>query len=209
MINGYAHRTSPAIAVVACVGAIALAGCGSSSSSSTSSSSSKSAAAASAASSSTAAAANNGGVTAPAAGASTSSSASATATANPAAQAYALSLVPLAEAWQAAAQHYDNLVGGGGTNLTLIATASHTFAAATNKFANGIAALTPPAGAAGAQAALVAAVRALGGDVTELQAAATNKDPSAASDAQRRVGPDGKAVSDAVVALAKAAQQGG
>ena len=55
----------------------------------------------------------------------------------------------------------------------------------------------------------MAAVRALGSDVTELQSAATNKNPAAASDAQRRVGPDGKAVSDAVVALAKAAQQGG
>ena len=128
---------------------------------------------------------------------------------NPAAQAYALRLVPLAEAWQTAAEHYDNVVGGAGTtNLSLIASSSNNFAQATTQFANGIAALTPPTGAAGAQATLVAAVRALGSDVQELESAARNRNPAAAEDAQRRVVPDGKAVSNAVVALATAAQHG-
>jgi hypothetical protein len=115
--------------------------------------------------------------------------------------------VPLAETWQKAAQHYDNVVGTAGSgNLGLIASSSKNFAQATNTFADNIATLTPPAGATAAQAKLVAAVRALGSDVTELQQAAISKDPAKANDAQSKVGPDGQAVSSAVVALAQAAQ---
>ncbi len=222
MINRHAHRTAPAIAIAACVGALALAGCGGGSSSSSSSSSSTasvasapatSSAAGTPAATSTAGSSTKTASVASAASGSASSSASGSASAssgvNPAAQAYALSLVPLAEAWQTAAEHYDNVDGGAGTtNLGLIATSSNGFAQATNTFADGIAALTPPPGAARAQAALVAAVRALGGDVQELESAARNRNPAAAADAQRRVGPDGKAVSNAVVALAAAAQRG-
>ncbi len=203
MTNAHAHRTTPAIALLACA-ALALAGCGGGSSSTSTTTSASSSVAAAAAGSSTSSASAASSATTPSAGSSTSGSASL----NPAAQAYAVQLLPLAQAWQSAAQHYDNVVGGGGTNLALIASSSSAFAAATGRFADSIAALTPPAGAAGAQATLVAAIRALGRDVSELQSAATNRNPSAAADAQKHVGPDGTAVSNAVLALAKASQQG-
>lgn len=233
MTNGLAHRTSPAIVAAACVGALALAGCGGGSSSpasasASSASASKSAAAvvssaiASATSSanSAASAANASGTSATvtqtgdaAAGGSQGGGGSASASAgsgpaSPAAQAYAISLLPLAQAWQTAAQHYDNLVGGGSTSLAIIASSSGAFVRATNKFADSIAALKPPAGAAAAQAALVTAIRALGSDVSELESAAASKNPTKAKDAESKVGPDGSAVSNAVLALAKASQQG-
>jgi len=185
MSKRHVHRAPTAIALVA----LALAGCGGGSSSSSSGSSS-SAASASTAASSTAAA-----------------SATSTHSVSAVAQAYAGKLVPLAETWQGGAQHYASVVGGAGTqNLPLIASSSSAFVAATNRFADGIAALTPPPGAAAAQARLVSAVRQLGRDVQELQFAAEHRNIATADDAQRRVGPDGKAVSEAVLALAAAAE---
>ena len=44
--------------------------------------------------------------------------------------------------------------------------------------------------------------------MSELESAATNSNPAAAKDAESKVGPDGSAVSNAVLALAKASQQG-
>lgn len=219
MISRHEHRSPLVVAAVACMTALVLAGCGGGSSSN---SSSKSTSAAAAASASTSAAASSsltsaGTISTSASGSLTPSGAGGTGgtsapsgsgAASPRAQAYALKLVPLAEAWQAAAQHYDNVVGSAGSgNLGLIASSSRTFAAATNRFADRIAALTPPPGVSSAQAGLVAAVRALGGDVTELESAAVNHDPAKARDAQSKVGPDGKAVSSAVLALAAAAQK--
>lgn len=196
MSKRHVYRAPTAIALVA----LALAGCGggSSSSSSSSSASSNSSSSSSVAS-------------APAAASSTAvPSATSTHSVSAVAQAYAAKLVPLAKTWQAGAQHYASVVGGAGTqNLPLIASSSSAFAAATNEFADGIAALTPPPGAAAAQAQLVSAVRALGRDVQELQSAAEHRNLATANDAQRRVGPDGKAVSTAVLALAAAAERSG
>jgi len=218
MISRHEHSSPSAVAAVACVAALVLAGCGGGSSSSGSSSKSASSVASAASSSVSAAVSSSvsaaqsssasGSLTPSAGGTGGTSAPSNSGGASPNAQAYALKLVPLAEAWQAAAQHYDNVVGGAGSgNLPLIASSSRTFASATNHFADGIAALTPPPGVSSAQAGLVSAVRALGGDVTELESAAVSHDPAKAQDAQSKVGPDGKAVSSAVLALAAAAQK--
>jgi len=201
MTSPRARRTPSVIVVAACAAALALAGCGGGSSSTSSSSSSSAAAATTAASASAQVSSSAGELT------SVTSSTTAQSI-SPGAQAYAAKLVPLAEVWQKAAQSYATAVGGAGTdNLGLIASSSDKFARQTVEFADGIAALTPPAGAEKAQADLVAAVRALGSDVKELQSAAQNHDLATAKDAQQRVGPDGRAVSAAVVALAAAAQR--
>ena len=187
------------LVVVAGVAALALSACGGSSTSTTT--------AASAPTSHATGTSSPGSPSSSATASATSSSAVASAPSGLSADEYALRLVPLAERWQADAEHYGSLVSGSSTSLGTVSSASDAFVAATNRFADGIAALNPPRGAGVAQARLVAALRSLAGDVAELATAARNRDPAAAEQAEQSVGRDDTAVTNAVVALSTAARR--
>lgn len=209
MLGREGHKwTRGGLCACVCAGALAIAGCGGGSSSSASThSATQTSTSASFSVAETAGARGHSAsatATAPSAQSQQNAGRKPAKTLPPQARNFLLSLLPVAESWQNASQRFNAAVNSAGGDLKKLSSAAGDYAHQTKTFAQGVADLHAPANASSQQKALISSARALDGDVTALQSAASNGNASAAQAAEKNIRKDSGAVSSSVINLAKA-----